>query len=184
MERINPRSRSDAYGRRINRAHSPTLANTVPWLSIMLASLVPIFFVATALPLFPPLGFIMLIAWRMQRPGLLPVWAGFPLGLFDDLYSGQPFGSAIALWSLAMIALELLETRFPWRHFVIDWITAAGLVLAYILLGLLLSGASPSLPLLIAAMPQIAVGILAYPVLARLVASMDRFRLMRIRTVS
>ena len=184
MERINPRSRSDAYGSRINRAHSPALAHTVPWISIAMASLIPMFPIATALPYMPPLGFIMLIAWRMQRPGLLPVWAGFPLGLFDDLYSGQPFGSAIALWSLAMIALEMLETRFPWRHFLIDWITAAGLIMTYLLLGMLLSGAEMSWPLMVAILPQIVVSILIYPILSRLVARLDRFRLMRVRIVA
>ena len=184
MERLNPRSRSDPYGRRINRAHSPLLANVVPWLSVMIASLIPIFFMATALPLFPPLGFIMLIAWRMQRPGLLPVWAGFPLGAFDDLYSGQPFGSAIALWSLAMIALEMLEARFPWRHFLIDWITAASLILAYILLAMVVSGASLTVPMMIAGGPQMAIGIFIYPLLSRLVARLDRFRLMRVRRVA
>ena len=66
----------------------------------------------------------MLLGWRMVRPGLLPLWAGAPLGAFDDLVSGQPFGSAILLWSLAMIAIELIETRFPWRGFWQDWFTA------------------------------------------------------------
>lgn len=184
MERINPRSRSDAYGSRINRVHSPLLAYSVPWLSILVASLIPVFPIATALPYMPPLGFIMLLAWRMQRPGLLPVWAGFPLGLFDDLYSGQPFGSAIALWSLAMIALEVLETRFPWRNFLSDWITAAGLTIAYLLLAMLFSGASLTLPMLVAALPQVVASVLLFPLASRLVGRLDRFRLMRVRTIS
>ena len=121
MERMNPRSRSDAYGSRINRSHSTVLANGVPYLSIMLASVLPLIVIASALPIVPPLGFLMLIGWRLVRPGLLPVWAGFPLGLFDDLFSGQPLGSAALLWSLAMIAVEVIETRFPWRSFAQDW---------------------------------------------------------------
>ena len=73
MERMNPRSRSDAYGSRINRSHSTVLANGVPYLSIMLASVLPLIVIASALPIVPPLGFLMLIGWRLVRPGLLPV---------------------------------------------------------------------------------------------------------------
>lgn len=98
MERYAPRARRDAYGPRINREHSPLVALTIPWLSIMVGSLLPMLFIATALPLVPPTGFLMLVAWRLVRPGLLPVWAGLPLGFFDDLFSGQPLGSAILLW--------------------------------------------------------------------------------------
>ncbi len=78
--------------------------------------------------MLPPFGFMLLVAWRQVRPGLLPVWAGLPLGLFDDIYSGQPFGSAMLLWSLAMILLELVEARFPWRNFLLDWLVSAVLI--------------------------------------------------------
>jgi hypothetical protein len=43
---------------------------------------------------------------------LLPVWAGTLLGLFDDMVSGQPMGSAITLWSITMLALDVIEARF------------------------------------------------------------------------
>ena len=179
MERIDPRSRSDAYGSRINRSHSPVLANAVPWISILLASLMPVFFIATALPLVPPSGFLLLVAWRLVRPGLLPVWAGFPLGLFDDLFSGQPFGSAIFLWSATLLAIEAADMRMPWRTFVQDWFTAGIAVTVYCLAGLLFSGASPSLPALVALGPQIVLSILLFPVAARVVAALDRLRLTR-----
>ena len=184
MEQMNPRSRRDEYGSRINKDHSRFLVYAVPWGSILLFSFVPMLPIATALPLVPPFGFVMLLAWRMLRPGLLPVWAGFPLGLFDDLFSGQPFGSAIVMWSLAMIALEIVETRFPWRDFLLDWVTASGLLIAYIALSALFSGAPITGPMLAALMPQVVISILLYPLLSRLAARMDRFRLMRIRTIS
>ncbi|MFN2100745.1 rod shape-determining protein MreD [Altererythrobacter sp. MF3-039] len=184
MEQLNPRSRSDEYGSRINRDHSRILVYAVPWASVLLGSFIPSILIATALPLIPPLGFIMLLAWRMLRPGLLPVWAGFPLGIFDDLFSGQPFGSAILLWSLAMIALEVIETRFPWRDFWLDWVTASGLLIVYIAAGALLSGASITLPMLVALGPQLLLSILTYPLLTRIASRLDRFRLMRIRTIA
>lgn len=184
MERINPRARSDAYGSRINRTHSRTLAYVIPWGSVMLGSLVPFFPIASALPFMPPLGFVMLVAWRMLRPGLLPVWAGFPLGLFDDLFSGQPFGSAILLWSLAMIVIEITESRFPWRHFVLDWMTASALIIVYLFLAMLLSAAHPQIHLVLAIAPQIVLSVLLYPIVSQLAAQLDRLRLRRVWKVS
>lgn len=184
MERLDPRARSDIYGRRINRAPAPWRVRSVPYVSIMLASLVPVvLLVADLMPLTPPLGFLVLLGWRMVRPGLLPLWAGAPLGAFDDLVSGQPFGSAIMLWSVAMIAIELIETRFPWRGFWQDWFTASALAVGYWLMALLLSGAPITAPMLMVALPQALLSILLYPILARMVASLDRFRLARARKI-
>lgn len=184
MEQLNPRSRSDRYGSRINRAQSPWRARGVPYGSIMLASFLPTLLVADLMPLVPPLGFMMLLGWRIMRPGLLPVWAGAPLGAFDDLVSGQPFGSAVLMWSLAMIALEALEARFPWRGFWQDWFTAALAVLAYLFAAMAVSGAAISAPLVAACLPQIVMAMLLYPFVARIIAGLDRFRLTRTRRLT
>jgi rod shape-determining protein MreD len=181
MERLDPRARSDIYGRRINRAHSPLRARSVPWVSVMLGSALPVLLIADLMPVLPSLGFLMLLGWRMVRPGLLPLWAGAPLGAFDDLVSGQPFGSAIMLWSLAMIAIELIETRFPWRDFWHDWFTASVLALAYWQATLLFSGASVTTEMVLASVPQAVMAVLLYPIIARAVAGLDRFRLARAR---
>lgn len=183
MERMDPRARSDAYGSRINRSHSPLLANILPWISILLGTLLPIFAIASALPMIPPLGYLMLIGWRLVRPGLLPVWAGFPLGLFDDLYNGQPFGFAILFWSATLLVIEAIEIRWPWRSFWQDWFTAGILVAAYLMGGWLLSGATPNLDSLVALLPQLLISILLFPLFARLVARLDEFRLRRWRRV-
>lgn len=179
MERYAPRARSDAYGRRINREHSPLVALALPWLTIMLGSLLPMFLIATALPLVPPIGYLMLVAWRLLRPGLLPVWAGFPLGLFDDLFSGQPLGSAIVLWSLTMIALEILDRRIPWRSFLQDWIAATLVLSGYLLVAFLVSGAHFGMPAMIALGPQVLLTVLLFPAAARLCSALDRVRLTR-----
>lgn len=181
MERLDPRARSDMYGRRINRAPSPLRARSVPYVTIMLASLLPVLLIADLMPLAPSFGFLMLLGWRMVRPGLLPLWAGAPLGAFDDLVSGQPFGSAVLLWSLAMIAIEVVETRFPWRGFWQDWFTAGMIALVYWLVTLILSGASVTPEMLFAALPQALLSVLLYPIIARMVAGLDRFRLARAR---
>lgn len=181
MERFAPNARSDAYGRRINREHSPLLAVVLPWVSILLGSLLPIFFIASALPLMPPTGYLLLVAWRLVRPGLLPVWAGFPLGLFDDLFSGQPLGSGILLWSVTMFAIDLLDRRFPWRSFIQDWIAAALAMLAYLFAAFLFSGAPPTLFAFVAIGPQAMFSVLLFPAAARLVAALDRLRLTRFK---
>jgi len=183
MERLDPRARSDIYGRRINRAPSPWRALSVPYLSIMLGSLLPVLLMADLMPLAPSFAFLLLLGWRMVRPGLLPLWAGAPLGAFDDLVSGQLFGSAILLWSLAMIAIELIESRFPWRGFWQDWFTAGVMAVAYWFGSLLLSGASLTPEMLAVAVPQALLSVLLYPVIARMVAGLDRFRLKRARRI-
>ena len=183
MEQLNPRARRDRYGSRINRTHSPVLASTVPWASILLASLVQILPVASGAPLVPPLGFMVLLCWRLVRPGLLPVWAGFPLGLFDDLLSGQPFGSAILLWSVALLVIELIDARLPWRQFLLDWLLAITIIAAYLLAAAIFSGAPVELPMLAMLLPQYLLSALIYPILARMVAGLDRLRLTRFRTI-
>lgn len=176
-------ARRDQYGSRINRDHSTILLVLVPWGSIMLAAVVPFFFLTSAIPLVPPLALLFMLAWRLVRPGVLPVWAGLPLGLWTDLYSGQPFGCSVLLFSVSLLAIEALETRFPWRDFLQDWVTALLAILAYIGLGVVFSGADVT-PLTIAAVaPQALLSVLAYPIVARMVAALDRIRLLRIRVV-
>ena len=85
----------------------------------------PLLPIVSSAPVLPPFGLLFLLAWRLLRPGLWPVWVGAPLGLFDDLLSGQPIGSAIALWSLALILIDIVEQRFLWRNLWQDWLLAA-----------------------------------------------------------
>lgn len=183
MQRRDPQTRSDLYGRRINRAPSPLRARSLPYLAIMLGSLLPTLLIADVMPLAPSFGFLLLLGWRMVRPGLLPLWVGAPLGAFDDLVSGQPFGSAILLWSLAMIAIELIETRFPWRGFWQDWFTAGVISVAYWLAAMTISGARLTPELIAVAAPQALLSVMLYPIIARMVAYLDRFRLARARTI-
>ncbi len=174
----------DRYPKQIDRAPSALLAGAVPWLSVMLGSIMPGWAIIASAPILPPVGLMILLGWRLLRPGLLPIWAGLPLGLVDDLYSGQPLGSAVLLWSLAMIALEAVETRFPWRNFFQDWMAAAGLLTAAILLGTVFANLSGGSTRLSVMLPQLAVAVLGYPVIGRLVALLDRFRLLNVRALA
>lgn len=178
-----PRFAADLSSRSINRAPWPVVAFSVPWLTVALASMLPAFPLIASAPLLPPFGYLMLIGWRQMRPGLLPIWAGLPLGAIDDVFSGQPFGSAILLWSLTMIALDVLEARFPWRNFLQEWVVAVALIAAYILLCLgfvNVAGGSvmPQVMLL-----QLLLSTMIYPLVGRTVAACDRFRLVRFRAL-
>lgn len=170
----------EAARTRINRTPSPLLARSVHWASVMLGSFLPALLLVPSAPVLPPIGFLMLLAWRQLRPGLLPVWAGLPLGFFDDLYSGQPMGSAIFLWSAAMIALDIVEARLPWRNFVMEWLVAAALIAAFIVSSLAFANAAGGSTGFLVIVPQIALSILTYPLIGRIVATLDRLRLLAI----
>lgn len=169
--------------RSINRAPSPAVAVAFPWVTIMAGSLLPTLPLIASAPLLPPLGFMLLLGWRQMRPGLLPVWAGLPLGAFDDVFSGQPFGAGILLWSAAMLALEALEARVPWRNFLQEWVVASALIAAYVLLGVVIVNlAGAAVPMRVVIL-QLLLGVMLYPLAGRLVAAFDRFRLLRFRVL-
>lgn len=168
---------------RINRTPSPIIARGLPWLTVMICSILPGLLLIASAPILPPLGFLAFVSWRQLRPGLMPVWAGLPLGFFDDLYSGQPAGSAVLLWSLAAIVLDEIEERLPWRNFLTEWLVAMALILAYIVLSLFIAniaGASTPVHVIV---PQIVISLLFYPFVGRLVALADRIRLIPFREI-
>lgn len=169
--------------RRINRAPSPILAFALPWAMVMLGSLAPMWPIVASAPIIPPIGFMALIAWQQLRPGLFPVWAGLPLGLFDDLFSGQPLGSAVLLWSCATIVLDLLEARFPWRGFVQDWAAASVVIAIYLLAAVGIANLADAHAGYGVILPQLAIGLLVYPLIGRLVGAIDRARLLRVRSL-
>ncbi|MFC3671714.1 rod shape-determining protein MreD [Novosphingobium pokkalii] len=171
----------DLVRRRLNRGPSPVLAQGLPWISTMLASMVTFSPIVASAPVLPPLGFMTLLAWRLLRPTLLPVWAGLPLGLFDDLYSGQPFGSGIVLWSLTMLAMDVIDEKFLWRGFIQDWLTAAALLAAYVVLTAALAGLAAGYPLPVTVGPQVLLTVLLHPVVTRVVALLDRIRLLPLK---
>ncbi|MEW9856842.1 rod shape-determining protein MreD [Novosphingobium sp. M1R2S20] len=168
---------------RINREPSRLVAQGTPWITVMLASVLPGLALIASVPFVPPFGFLMFISWRQLRPGLLPVWSGLPLGMFDDLYSGQPFGSAVLLFSAAAIVLDMVEARLPWRNFLTEWLVAIVLIIAYIIAGLVLANIGDAQTPLRVTWPQIVISVLAYPLVGRFVALADRLRLTPFREI-
>lgn len=156
---------------------------TLPWVLVMLGSLSPTWPIVSSAPVLPPLGFLIYLAWHQLRPGVFPIWAGLPLGLFDDLYSGQPLGSAVLLWSLVTIVVDTVEARFPWRGFLYDWVVAAALIGAYLPLSLGLANAAGASTPMVVILPQVAISILIFPLIGRLVGLVDRLRLLPVRVI-
>jgi rod shape-determining protein MreD len=179
LARTSLASGRDATPRRpINRAPLPWLAAGLPWASIMAMSLVTFSPVIASAPVMPPLALMTLLGWRMLRPSFLPIWAGLPLGAWDDLYSGQPFGSAIVLWSATMLAMDVIDERFLWRGFRQDWLVAAALLSIYLVLSSGIAGLAAGYPLPLTIGPQWLMTIVLFPVVNRLVAQFDRLRLL------
>ncbi|WP_314375000.1 rod shape-determining protein MreD [Sphingomonas paucimobilis] len=153
----------------------PSRARALPWLTVMAGSLVAIVPVVAIVPLQPPTGLLMLLAWRLVARFALRLWAAAPLGLFDDLLSGQPLGSAMLLWSLTSLAIDLFEHRLVFRDFWQDWLIASGAIAFCLIAGRFIAvpvGAQVDAPLII----QIGITILLFPMATRLVAWIDRKR--------
>ncbi len=156
-------------------SHAPIAV--IPTLSVMIASLVTALPIMVDAPLLPPFGFLVLIAWRLMRSDIWPVWIGIPLGFWDDLFSGQPVGSAVALWTIAMLAMELIDARLVWRDYWIDWLIGAVVIAFVLATGAMLARTAdlPGIAILVA--PQLAVSLFALPAMMLLVARLDRWRI-------
>jgi rod shape-determining protein MreD len=130
-------------------------------------------------PLLPPFGLMMLLAWRLLRPEMWAAWIALPLGLVDDLVNGHNPGTAMALWTMALLVLDWIDHQFVWRDWWMEWAIA---VIATILteIGIwalsLPIGSHGSIALLL---PQLLGSALLFPAILRLTAALDRWRLRR-----
>jgi rod shape-determining protein MreD len=154
-------------------------ARLVPAFSVMIASLL------TALPIistsgwYPDFGFLVLIGWRLLRSDAWPAWWAAPLGLFNDLVTGHPVGLSIAVWTAAMLLLDLADRRTMWRGYWLEWIFAALMLLANEAAEWRVAQImGASLPFK-SVVPPLLISILSFPIVAWLVSRLDRWRLGR-----
>lgn len=151
----------------------------VPVASTLLAILLGLFPLIVTTPVAPDLGFLVLITWRLLRPEIWLPSAALGFGLFDDLVSGHPLGQSMLLWTLVFLAFEFVESRIDYKDFWADWLLAAVAIVFHGVgawyVGLLMGA---DIPLLLLA-PQLGLAILIYPLAARLVLALDRWRLVR-----
>lgn len=157
----------------------PARARLVPVAATLAGSLLQTLPLIATAPVLPPFGLLMLLAWRLLRPELWLAWVALPLGLFDDLVSGEPLGSATALWTASFLLLDAVDDRLVWRDYWIEWAVAAGLI-AFCMAGswaatAITAGTGPFHMIL----PQMIITILCFPAAVRLCAVLDRWRLKR-----
>ncbi|WP_116091308.1 rod shape-determining protein MreD [Sphingomonas crusticola] len=149
----------------------------LPIASTLIASCIGLLpFVASA-PVIPPFGLLMALGWRLLRPELWPAWTALPLGLADDLIVGAPPGTAMTLWTITFLGIDLVDSRPMWRDHWLDWWIAA-LAISWCALGTwatgrFVSGGGAFWPMI----PPTLIAILAFPPIARLCATLDRWRL-------
>jgi len=91
------------------------LARFIPAWSVAVASCLCMLPIVIQVGWFPDFGFLLLLAWRLLRGDVIPAWWAAPLGLFNDLVTGGPIGLSVAIWTGAMILLDLLDRRTMWR---------------------------------------------------------------------
>lgn len=167
------------YRARLNREASPFRKAAVPIGSVLIGSMAPLLPLVASAPVLPPFGLMVLIAWQILRPGLWPLWAGVPFGIFDDIIGGQPVGSAVVLWSVVLIAIDLIDLRYIWRNYWQDWLIAAVSIIVALAGGLAINNFLVTDIRLSALYPQMILAIFSFPLVLRLVARLDYVRLKR-----
>jgi rod shape-determining protein MreD len=166
-------SQTEVAMRDLRRRYIP-LASTA--FAILLGAGLPI--VASA-PWVPNLGFLILLTWRLVRPEIWPAQAALGFGLAADIVAGAPMGQSMLLWTSVFLGLDSLDSWLGVRDYWLDWIAAAAAIFFHsvgVWYIALLMGSDVSFTIMV---PQLAMSILAYPIAARLVLALDRWRLSR-----
>lgn len=154
-------------------------AEYVPAATVVVAILLSSLPIITDTGWFPDFGFLLLIAWRLFRSDVWPGWWAAPLGLLNDLAAGQPLGLSVSIWTLSMLALDLLDRRTIWRDYWIEWMLAGLLILLFESAQWQVAawmGARVPFSFMV---PAILISIAAFPVAAWFVARLDHWRLGR-----
>lgn len=168
-------------GPRLGEPASLWRMRIVPIATVMVASALPLMLpLVASSPVLPPFGLLFFLCWQLLRTEMWPVWIGLPLGLWDDLFSGAPIGTAIGLWTIASITIHYLSQRIYWRGFLHDWAIAAILIAAVqALSALIVHPHADSGRILGLVLPQIVISMLLVPLFLRLTGKFDNFRLKR-----
>ena len=151
----------------------------VPLLTTLGASLLQALPVVVTTPVVPDFAFLVLLAWRLLRPEMWQAYVALPLGLFNDLVAGHPLGQSMALWTATFLVCDLLDSRSGWRDYWLDWLFASLVIALYTAAEWRIAGWMGSHIQFQVILPQLVLGIFFYPVVARLVVSLDRWRLAR-----
>jgi len=151
----------------------------VPLVSTIAAMLMALLPIVPSTLWVPNLGFLLLLTWRLMRPEIWSAQVALALGLAADLISGAPLGQSMLLWTLIFLGLDYADSLLGVRDYWLDWVLAAAAMLFHsvgVWYIALLMGSNTSFWIMA---PQLALSILAYPIAARLVLALDRWRLAR-----
>ena len=171
-------ARAALKGRKIGQGPRPAAAY-IPAATVLAASLLEVLPIVATNGWFPEFGFLMLLAWRLLRSDIWPAWWAAPMGLFNDIITGSPIGLSVALWTAAMLLLDLIDQRTMWRDYWIEWGLAGVLVAAYEVVEWQVAGAmGASLPVSSVVAPII-ISIFAFPIAAWTATRFDSWRLGR-----
>jgi rod shape-determining protein MreD len=164
----------------VEDAYAPSRRLLVtPTLSVIIASFITTLPIIANAPLLPPLGLLMLLSWRLMRSDVWPIWIGIPLGFVDDLVSGQPVGSAVALWTILMLAIDMVDRRIVWRDYWVDWMIGGFALLFALIGGALLARVGNVGTVIMLIGPQWLISLFMLPLFMLLVARLDAWRLRR-----
>ena len=165
-------------GRRIGQG--PTrFATLVPAVSVAAASFLAALPIVSSSGWYPDFGFLVLISWRLLRSDPFPAWWAAPLGFVNDLFTGNPIGFSVALWSATMLVLDLIDRRTMWRDYWIEWVLAAVLIATNQWLQWRLAAISGAPVAFTHLLPPLIISICVFPLSAWLVSRIDRWRLGR-----
>jgi rod shape-determining protein MreD len=151
----------------------------VPVLTTLAASLLDLAPIVARAPLIPDFAFLVLIAWRLLRPGMWMAHIALPLGLFNDLVAGHPLGQSMAIWTVTFLVLDLVDMRVGWRDYWVDWLLACAAIFFNSVGGWYIARLMGSQAHYAVMLPQLLLSVFAYPLVARLVLALDRWRLAR-----
>jgi rod shape-determining protein MreD len=154
-------------------------ARFIPAGSVVVGSALSLLPIVTEVGWIPDFGFLLLIAWRLLRSDAIPSWWAAPLGLVNDLITGCPVGLSMAIWTAAMLALDLLDRRTMWRDYWIEWALAALLLLADETARWRVDAVMGAPVPFSTLFPPLIIAVLVFPLAAWAASAIDRWRLGR-----
>jgi len=154
-------------------------ATLIPAATVVAGSLLAALPIVSSSGWYPDFGYLVLLGWRLLRSDPWPAWWAAPLGFVNDLFTGNPIGISVALWSATMLALDLIDRRTMWRDYWIEWGLAAVLLgISEFLHWRVAALVGARVPLSEIA-PPIAISICSFPLCAWIVSKIDGWRLGR-----
>ena len=172
------RSALATKGARLNKGPRAG-AEYIPAATVVAGSLAALLPIVSSTGWWPDWGLLMLVAWRLLRADAWPAWWAAPLGFVNDLLTGAPIGLSVALWTLVMLVMDLVDRRTQWRDYWMEWAVAAGLIiLAETAEWKVAAWGGAPIPFK-EMLPSIVVSVLAFPLFAHIASSLDRWRLGR-----